>query len=144
MGRNHGRVEANSQGNVSEAHCSAWVALPTSGATSLSLELSCTHIARVALLAVTPCSCVLRKARQPNVVHLQEILSCYFEEVVRGNFPVPPARFKTLDDYEEVEGEPMPDEDRESFLCLLPCRITFEETRAWMARKRVVSHTHYM
>ncbi|CAL8462182.1 g1713 [Coccomyxa elongata] len=42
---------------------------------------------------------------------LKERLLMYAEEVVLGNFPVPPARFNTLDDYEEVEGEPMPDEE---------------------------------
>ncbi len=85
--------------------------------------------------AVPPCLCVSRLVHQPNVLRLQESLLMYAEGVVLGNFPVPPARFNTLDDYEEIEGEPMSAEERENFLCLLPCSITLEETKAWMAQE---------
>lgn len=65
----------------------------------------------------------------------QELLLMYAEEVVLGNYPIPPARFKRLEDYEEVKGEPMPADKRERFHCLLPCSITLEETKAYMAQE---------
>ncbi|BDA46029.1 hypothetical protein COCOBI_08-1210 [Coccomyxa sp. Obi] len=67
--------------------------------------------------------------------NLKENLLIYFGEVVRGNVPLPPARFKTLDDYEEIERETMFAEEGVNFVCLLPCKITLEETMAWMARE---------
>lgn len=61
----------------------------------------------------------------------------YAEEVVLGNYPVPPARFKTLEDYEESEWDRWLVEEgvEEEFVCLLPCRITLEETKAFMAEE---------
>lgn len=70
------------------------------------------------------------------MVCLQESLLLYFEDVVCGWLPFPAARFKTLDDYEVIEEEPIFTEEGVSFRCLLPCRITLEEINAWMARER--------
>ena len=66
------------------------------------------------------------------------------EEVVLGNLPFPPARFKTLEDYEEVEADQWLAEESEEFVCLLPCRITLEETKAWRARERVPCDPYWL
>ncbi len=75
------------------------------------------------------------------VVLVQVSMLIYAEEVVLGESPVPPARFKTLEDLDEAEwarwDEWLVEGLVEEFICLLPCRITLEETKAWMARERV-------
>ena len=80
-------------------------------------------------------------------VQLQVIMLMYAEEVVLGNCPVPPARFKTLDDYEESEWDQWLAEEEpveEEFVCLLPCRITLEETKAWMAQEPVPCDPYWL
>ena len=79
------------------------------------------------------------------VVWVQASMLIYAEDVVLGECPIPPARFKTLDDYEETERDRWrAEEGVEEFVCLLPCRITLEEIKAWMARERVPCDPYWL
>ena len=73
----------------------------------------------------------------------------YAEEVVPGNIPLPPARFKTLEDldmdewahWHQVLAEYGIEEE---FVCLLPCRITLEEIKVWMAQETIPCDPYWL
>ena len=70
----------------------------------------------------------------------------YAEDVALGDSPVPPARFKRLEDYDDDEWAQWlaEEEMEEEIVCLLPCRITLEEIKAWMARERVPCDPYWL
>ena len=80
------------------------------------------------------------------VVWVQVIMLMYAEEVVLGDVdsPVPPARFKRLEDYDDVEWFQWLAEEEVEVVCLLPCRITLEETKVWIARGRVPCDPYWL